>query len=292
MYYYIYNYNIQYTADTFTKFIPNYKKNEITQSSSSTKKYKEIKELGSGGYGKVILVSQGNEYYALKKIDIREKSEEYINNCYNEINILKSLKKNDKIVKYHDYYKENGYLNIIMEYGGDKNLDEFIKDQKCGIDEDIIKKIVLQICNGLKKIHKANVIHRDLTPLNIFINTNNYSIKIGDFGISNKLETNQSSTYTMKGRGNYPYMPPEIIEGCKSEITNKVDIYSLGCIIYELFNKRRYHDDKMFREEGPKKIDTDLYNEKWQNLIDTLLEIEDSKRPNIEQVIQYISNIN
>ena len=88
---YIYNYNIQYTADTFTKFIPNYKKNEITQSSGSTKKYKEIKELGSGGYGKVILVSQGNEYYALKKIDIREKSEEYINNCYNEINILKNL---------------------------------------------------------------------------------------------------------------------------------------------------------------------------------------------------------
>jgi serine/threonine protein kinase len=208
---------------------------------------------------------------------------------------LKSLTNNDKndnIIEYHDYYKENGYLNIIMEYGGDKNLDEFIKDQKCGIDEDIIKKIVLQICNGLKKIHKANVIHRDLTPLNIFINTNNYSIKIGDFGISNKLETNQSSTYTMKGRGNYPYMPPEIIEGCKSEITNKVDIYSLGCIIYELFNKSKYLNDKAHTKEGPKKIDTDLYNEKWQNLIDILLEIESSKRPNIERVIQYISNIN
>jgi len=207
---------------------------------------------------------------------------------------LKSLTNNDKndnndnIIKYVDYSEENVYLNIIMEYGGDKNLDEFIKDQKCGIDEDIIKKIVLQICNGLKKIHKANVIHRDLTPLNIFINTNNYSIKIGDFGISNKLEKNQSYTYTMKGRGNSPYMPPEIIEGCISKITNKVDIYSLGCIIYELFTKRKYHDDKMW---GNAKIDTDLYNREWQNLIEDLLKKESSERPDIEKVIKVIKNI-
>ena len=291
MYYYIYNYNIQYTADTFTKFIPNYIKNEITQSSGSTQKYKVIRELGRGGYGDVFLVSKDNKYYALKKIFIKNLEKEEIENCYNEIKIMSSLN-NNYIIKCYDYYEENGYLNIIMEYGGDKNLDIFIKNQNKGIEEDIIKKIVLQICNGLKEIHNANIVHRDLIPGNIFINTNNYSIKIGDFGISNKLETNQNFTHTMKGRGNFSYMPPEIIEGCKSKITNKVDIYSLGCIIYELFNKRRYHDDKMFREEGPKKIDTDLYNEKWQNLIDTLLEIEDSKRPNIEQVIQYISNIN
>ena len=291
MYYYIYNYNIQYTADTFTKFIPNYIKNEITQSSGSTQKYKVIRELGRGGYGDVFLVSKDNKYYALKKIFIKNLEKEEIENCYNEIKIMSSLN-NNYIIKCYDCYEENGYLNIIMEYGGDKNLDIFIKNQNKGIEEDIIKKIVLQICNGLKEIHNANIVHRDLIPGNIFINTNNYSIKIGDFGISSKLETNQNFTYTMKGTGNFSYMPPEIIEGCKSKITNKVDIYSLGCIIYELFNKRRYHDDKMFREEGPKKIDTDLYNEKWQNLIDTLLEIEDSKRPNIEQVIQYISNIN
>ena len=141
-----------------------------------------------------------------------------------------------------------------------------------------------------QEIHNANIIHRDLIPGNIFINTNNYnySIKIGDFGISNKLETNQNFTYTMKGRGNYPYMPPEIIEGCKSEITNKVDIYSLGCIIYELFTKRKYHDDKMWKKA---KIDTDLYNEEWQNLIEDLLKYKSSERPDIGKVIKIIENI-
>ena len=287
MYYYIYNYNIQYTADTFTKFIPNYKKNEITQSSGSTKKYKEIKELGSGGYGKVILVSQGNEYYALKKIDIREKSEEYINNCYNEINILKSLKKNDKIVKYHDYYKENGYLNIIMEYGGDMNLDKFIKNQKSGIEEKIIKEIFLQICNGLRVIHEAKIIHRDLTPANIFINTNNYSIKIGDFGISTKLETNKNSAYTKNRRGAEYYIAPELETG--NSFNNKVDIFSLGCILYELFFLRKYKYDKLYGDV--RKIDIDLYNKNWQNLIDLLLKTESSERPDIKDVIQHISYI-
>ena len=180
-----------------------------------------------------------------------------------------------------------------MEYGGDMNLDIFIKNQNKGIEEDIIKKIVLQICNGLKEIHNANIIHRDLIPGNIFINTNNYnySIKIGDFGISNKLETNQNFTYTMKGTGNFSYMPPEIIEGCKSKITNKVDIYSLGCIIYELFNKSRYHDDKLYRDEGLKKINTDIYNSKWQDLIDLLVKSKKSERPDINKVIGYISDI-
>ena len=198
-----------------------------------------------------------------------------------------SLYNNDNFVKYVEDYKEDGHLNIIMEYGGDMNLDNFIKEIKNkgdeSIEEEIIKKIVLQICNGLQEIHEANIVHRDLTPANIFINTNNYSIKIGDFGISTKLETNQSLTYSMKGRGNYEYTPPEIIEGNKTEITKKVDIYSLGCIIYELFTRKKYQDDK--------KIDTDLYNEEWQNLIEDLLKKESSKRPDIGKVIEVIKNI-
>ena len=294
MYYYIYNYNIQYTADTFTKFIPNYKKNEIIQSSGSTKKYEIIEELGSGGQGTVFLVKKDNKYYALKKIDIIKKDEknkefeEYINNCYNEINILKSLNNNDNIVKYVEDYEENGHLNIIMEYGG-KNLYDFIHDPKnVAIEEKDIKEIVLQICNGLRVIHKAKIIHRDLKPENIFINEKN-KIKIGDFGTSTKLETNKDITYTMEGKATNEYKAPEIAQG--SEITNKVDIYSLGCIIYELFNKSRYHDDKLYRDEGLKKINTDIYNSKWQDLIDLLVKSKSSERPDINKVIDYISDI-
>ena len=70
-----------------------------------------------------------------------------------------------------------------MEYGGEINLKQYIENKEELIEEKIIKDIVLQICIGLKEIHKNNIIHRDLTPDNIFINKNN-KIKIGDFGIS------------------------------------------------------------------------------------------------------------
>ena len=199
---------------------------------------------------------------------------------------MKSLD-NDKIVKYHDYYKENGYLNIIMEYGGDMNLDKFIKNQKSGIEEKIIKEIFLQICNGLKEIHEAKIIHRDLTPANIFINTNNYSIKIGDFGISTKLETNKNSAYTKNRRGAEYYIAPELETG--NSFNNKVDIFSLGCILYELFFLRKYKYDKLYGDV--RKIDIDLYNKNWQNLIDLLLKTESSERPDIKDVIQLISDI-
>jgi serine/threonine protein kinase len=177
-----------------------------------------------------------------------------------------------------------------MEYGGDSDLKKFIKkfkDKHQLIDEPIIKKIILQICNGLKEIHKANIIHRDLKPGNILINDNN-DIKIIDFGISKELAMNKNSTYTINGKATFEYMAPEIAQG--SKITNKVDIYSLGCLIYELFHLNLYLNDKMWN--GVKKIDSELYNGKWQNLIDLLLKTESKERPNIEEVIQYISDIN
>ena len=253
------------------------------------KNYKIIKELGKGGFGEVILIQAENEYYALKKINIKDLSKEEIETNKNEIKLLSSFD-NDYIVKFYESYEEKDYLNIIMEYGGDSDLKKFIKkfkDKHQLIDEPIIKKIILQICNGLKEIHKANIIHRDLKPGNILINDNN-DIKIVDFGKSKKVAKNKNSTYTINGKATFEYMAPEIAQG--SKITNKVDIYSLGCLIYELFHLNQYLIDKMCN--GVKKIDSGIYNGKWQNLIDLLLKTESKERLNIEEVIQYISDIN
>ena len=63
-----------------------------------------------------------------------------------------------------------------MEYGGDSNLKQFIKkykDKEQLIEENIIENIIKQIILGLKAIHNEKLIHRDLTPENIFINEKN-----------------------------------------------------------------------------------------------------------------------
>ena len=111
------------------------------------------------------------------------------------------------------------------------------------IEENIIYNIIKQICIGIKEMHKMKIIHRDLKPENIFMNKN-MEIKIGDFGISKQL--NREYTLTKYKLGTEYYIAPEIL--LDGKYNEKSDIWSLGCIIYELFHLHIYYIDK-FRNE-------------------------------------------
>ena len=247
--------------------------------------YKITQKLGEGGFGIVYLAEKDNKQYALKQYKMALKKED-IEKCKNIMNLLSNIN-NKYLIKYYDIFTEKDTLNIVMEYGGDMDLKKFIKSYKNKnilIDEDIIVNIILQICKGLKEIHKNKIIHRDLTPDNIFIDKNN-NVKIGDFGVS-KITTTLTN-YANSQIGKFNYLAPEILKGL--EYNNKVDIYSLGCIIYELFTLNEYYIDKL--DDKDCKIDTDTYNTKYQELIDLLLKKDYHERPNIEEVIEYINKI-
>ena len=168
-----------------------------------------------------------------------------------------------------------------MEYAGNLNLKQYINNYKAQIlfiDEKIIENIIKQICLALKEIHNKEIIHRDLTPDNIFINENN-QIKIGDFGVSKKLNTKK---YAKTKTGKYHYNAPEVEAGIKYDY--KADLYSLGCIIYELFTLNEYYIDKLYNKTT--KINTDNFDHKWQVLIDSLLNIKPEERPTIEDIFK------
>ena len=129
------------------------------------------------------------------------------------------------------------------------------------------------------------IVHRDLKPENIFMNKN-MNIKIGDFGISKQLSSYKEYTKTTKKIGSEDYAAPEI--KYKGIYNEKSDIWSLGCIIYELFNLNIYTKDKFMNEI--KEINSDIYNNKWQKLIDSLLQIDYKKRFDINQVIKFLEN--
>jgi len=250
--------------------------------------YKFIEELGKGGFGKVnkVLNLSNNKYYAMKVIPIKGETEKKIQSLEKEAEILSKFNC-DNIVKYYGSSKDDDNIYILMEYCDGDNLRNFIdkniKDQTL-IQEDTLKNIVKQICKGIKEIHDKKIVHRDLKPENIFINKN-MNIKIGDFGISKQFDSYK--THITKYRlGTEYYIAPEIIK--EGIYNNKSDIWSLGCIIYELFNLSIYHNDKLLDEV--KSINSDAYNNKWQILIDSLLEKDYKKRFDINQVNQFLEN--
>ena len=173
-----------------------------------------------------------------------------------------------------------------MEYCDGENLKSFIdkhRNNNTLINENILKNIIRQMCIGIKEIHNKKIIYRDLKPENIFMNEN-MEIKIGDFGISKQLNSYKTHTLTVNKAGFNYYIAAEIIY--KGIYNEKSDLWSLGCIIYELFTLSIYSEDKSFDEI--KKIDADVYICKWQELIDSLLQGNYYKRFDINQVNKFL----
>ena len=188
-----------------------------------------------------------------------------------------------------------------MEYcekGDLRKLIKSYKEKKEKIKENEIIKISLDICEGLKEIHKRNIIHRDLKPENIYINKD-LKIKIGDFGISKKCGKTKQYASTQKGTINY--MAPEMFQ---NRYNNKVDIWALGCIIYELCTLQYCFGEDV--EEGElvlgvinqiinmeyEKVNLKYYSKELQEIIDLLLKKDYKERPDIENIYNKIKNTN
>jgi len=102
--------------------------------------------------------------------------------------------------------------------------------QKCTIKEDDIWQIFVQLCSAIYYIHvEKHIVHRDLSPANIMISSNNI-IKLIDFGLAKTLENDVKVMQSVVGT--IAYSCPEILQG--QGYTEKADLWSIGCILYEL----------------------------------------------------------
>ena len=201
----------------------------------------EKKLLGKGRFGKVYKVNKDDETIALKEITIEAKNkekalilgidsteelEEKTSEVMKEISFLNDLKGDSHIVNYIDYYvdkTEDQYtLSIEMELL--KQLDS-IHD---GIfDSKDIKKLLDDMLDALQVLEEHHIVHGDIKPSNIMVDEyGNY--KLTDFGIS-KILGQKFVGYTKA------YAPQEVLE--EGRYTSSSDLYSLGLVIYQMFNK-------------------------------------------------------
>ena len=145
-----------------------------------------------------------------------------------EIKIHRSLH-HTNIVKFEHFFEDSANIYMLLELCKNKSLVELLKRRK-RLHELEVRCYTIQICNAIKYMRSKKVIHRDLKLGNIML-TENMVVKICDFGLAAKLETDDERKRTVCGTPNY--MAPEILEG-KQGHSYEVDIWALGVIIYTL----------------------------------------------------------
>ena len=257
--------------------------------------YNIIEKIGEGGFGSAykVINKENNRIYAIKQISLKNASKKEIDSIIKEAKILSSIN-SEYVVKYFGSFSDKEYFNIVMEYCDGLDLRTFLythREKKNFIKEELIYHIMKGICQGISAIHKKNLIHRDLKPENIFL-TSNFNIKIGDFGIAKQL--NSVNEFTKTQSGTLLYMAPEIVKGEK--YNNKVDIWALGCILYELCTLNYCFFDisplkiiEKIKKGKFENINSKLYITDLQKLLDNLLNINYKKRPNIDDIIKIIT---
>ena len=249
------------------------------------------KQLGSGSFGRVFLVSHNEtkKLYALKVIDKRKLLISYgkLDIIYNEINIHSKLD-HENIIKLYNVHEDNESINIIMEYAPNGNLYELITKEKNGFSEYKAFEYFIQVVNAVYYLHNNNIIHRDIKPENILIGDDN-KIKLCDFGWAKELTLENRSTFC----GTIEYMAPEIVEN--ENYDYGVDIWSLGILLYELL-----YGHSPFKANNTKNVILNIksheltYDDKNKNvsksckdLIKKLLNNNPQKRYKIKDILEH-----
>jgi NIMA (never in mitosis gene a)-related kinase len=256
-----------------------------------------IRELGKGAYGSVFQVrrKEDGSIYAMKKVDLSKLNNKEKENSLNEVRILASIT-SPNVISYKDsfYDEKNSMLCIVMEFADNGDLEGKVNANikaRSNFKEHEIWNIVAQIAYGLKALHDKKIMHRDLKCANIFLTKNN-DVKIGDMNVSKVLRMGMLSTQT----GTPYYASPEVWKDRPYDY--KSDIWSFGCIIYEMCtSKPPFRGNSMEQVynkviKGSYEQISPIYTKELKSLIHHLLQVSPLGRPNIDQVIALIQNTN
>lgn len=221
--------------------------------------WKIIEKIGEGSFGKVYKAQrtdQGKTFYSAIKVitipssqgelssvrsenpdeqSVKEYFHSLVEDCIQEVNTMEYFRGNSHVVSVEDYK--------VVEYLDDIGWDIYIRmeyltgflDYCAGkeLSEKEVLQLGIDLCKALEYCQKQNIIHRDIKPENIFVSRFG-EFKLGDFGIARELDRNVSG---LSKKGTFSYMAPEMYKG--ENYDHRVDIYSLGIVLYKLRNHNR-----------------------------------------------------
>ena len=220
--------------------------------------WETVRCIGSGSSGKVYELKKKDEYggdfhSALKVISIPSTQKEYeeMESTMSEFAMRSKLR--DKVEEISNEYRLMGVLRghpnivncedqMIIPHENDLGWDIFIRMELLTSLPDYVKengmtvsqviRLGIDMCSALEQCRQCNIIHRDIKPQNIFVSKYG-GFKLGDFGVAKVSKINDRADMA----GTYSYMAPEVYKG--KAYDSRVDIYSLGMVLYWLLNGRK-----------------------------------------------------
>ncbi|XP_078520002.1 serine/threonine-protein kinase Nek11 [Lissotriton helveticus] len=257
------------------------------------KRYVSKEKLGSGSFGTVFLVvdqkaKKGEELKVLKEIPIGDLNPNETVAASQEAQLLSKLD-HPAIVTFYASFLERESFCIITEYCEGGDLDCKIREyKKAGqrFSEGQIVEWFVQLLLGVHYMHERRILHRDLKTTNIFLKNN--LVKIGDFGVSRFLmgSCDLATTFT----GTPYYMSPEALN--HQGYDSKSDIWSLGCILYEIcclthaFSGYNFMAVVLKIVEGETPSLPERYSRALDALMKSMLNKEPTERPSAGEIIK------
>ncbi|KAI9823308.1 MAG: hypothetical protein M1832_002532 [Thelocarpon impressellum] len=202
--------------------------------------------IGKGTYGRVYLGFNpiAGEFLAVKQVEVnraaagqdKDKMKEMVAALDQEIDTMQHLD-HENIVQYLGCERKEYSISIFLEYIAGGSVGSCLR--KHGkFEEPVVSSLTRQTLFGLAYLHGEGILHRDLKADNILLDLDG-TCKISDFGISKKTDNIYGNDVTNSMQGSVFWMAPEVIQSQGQGYSAKVDVWSLGCVVLEMFAGRR-----------------------------------------------------
>ena len=197
-------------------------------------RYEVQGELGRGGMARVY---RGNDTVLGRPVAVKVLSAQYTDDANFVTRFRREAQaaarlNHPNLVQVYDTGSDDGVHYIVMEYVDAKTVADLLSGGH--ITPDRAVELAEAVCDALTVAHAHGVIHRDVKPANIMV-TRNGQVKVTDFGIA-RMTSNETVAQTAAVLGTASYLSPEQAQG--GQIDQRSDLYSLGCVLYEMLTGR------------------------------------------------------
>ena len=266
----------------------------VTEPGTNTETYIVGRKLGKGGFAVCFegISNKDSKKYALKVVKAKVEQKKMMEKFRTELQIHAKMQ-HPNIVEFLRAFTHDNHTYVILELCTNGNLTDMVKARGC-LSLPEVRRFMIQICGGVRYMHKRSVIHRDLKMGNIFLDSR-MNLQIGDFGLAAVMADEHDRRTTLCGTPNY--IAPEILSKSASRgHDNKVDTWAIGVICYAMLVGTPPFQSKSQQEIYAKlrtleyewKIDCKNYiPQQAKEFVASCLNLVSAERPEMDDLVEH-----